>query len=110
MKILKTTTDDKKTIYQMTKGATIQRMQDATGKDLVISDYVHYVDEKDDGSSVDILSILTEEGEIYATNSKTVTNSFFEIEEIAGNIKGETIEIVSGTTKAGRTYYDCCWK
>lgn len=108
MKIIKTTNEDKKVIYKMTKAADIQRLQDNAGKEITVEDYCLYQDERQTGESVTVLSIRGD-GRTVATNSPTFIETFFEIEDIAGNIIGEKIRVDKGTSKAGRTFYSCVW-
>ena len=110
MKIIQTSTEDKKIIYRMTQGAGIKRISDAVGKEITVRAYVLYDDQKQDGSVVRVLSIMDEDGSIYATNSGTVQQSFADIDEINEGIVGEVVEVCSGIAKSGRTYYDLCWK
>lgn len=108
MKIIKTTTEDKKMVYQMTKAADIQRLQDNAGKEITVEAYCLYQDERQNGDVVTVLSIRGD-GRTVATNSPTFIETFGEIEEIAGNIIGERIRVDQGTSKAGRTFYSCVW-
>lgn len=108
MKIIKTTTEDKKQVYQMTKAADIQRLQDNAGQEITVEAYCLYQDERQTGDVVTVLSIRGD-GRTVATNSPTFIETFCEIEEIAGNIIGEKIRVDKGTSKAGRTFYSCVW-
>lgn len=108
MKIIRVTTEDKKSIYQMTKAADIQRLQDNVGQEITVEAYCLYQNERQPGDVVTVLSIRGD-GRTVATNSPTFIEAFCEIEEIAGDIIGEKIRVENGTSKAGRTFYSCVW-
>lgn len=112
MRIVTTTTNDRKTLYQMTKGANINRIQDNEGKTITVADYVVYEDTKASGDTMVILSIRDESGEIFATNSPTFKEAFYDISVICGepsDMVGEKVKIESGTSKAGRKFFTCSW-
>ena len=96
----------KKEIYQMTMSPKIQKISDNKGVVIDVAAYCFYSDEKDDGKSVDILSVMDADGSIYATNSTTFRDDFERICEI---MDGEdfSIEVISGTSKAGREFFTC---
>ena len=96
----------KKEIYQMTMSPKIQKISDNKGVVIDVAAYCFYSDEKDDGKSVDILSVMDADGSIYATNSTTFRDDF---ERICQIMDGEdfSIEVISGTSKAGREFFTC---
>ena len=96
----------KKEVYQMTMSPKIQKISDNKGVVIDVAAYCFYSDEKDDGKTVDILSVMDADGSIYATNSPTFRDDFERICEI---MDGEdfSIEVISGTSKAGREFVTC---
>lgn len=58
---------------------------------------------------MDCISLLTDQGEILGTNSKTVMNSFRELLDLCSDnaIDFTTVDVVitSGTSKSGNTFY-----
>lgn len=58
---------------------------------------------------MDCISLLTDQGEILGTNSKTVINSFIELLDLCNDnaIDFTTVDVVitSGTSKSGNTFY-----
>lgn len=105
--ITKTSKDlNKKELYQMTKSPKIQKMSDNKGVVIDVAAYCFYTDEKNDGKSVDIVSIMDNDGAVYATNSPTFMSDF---EDICDIMEGEdfSIEVISGTSKAGREFITC---
>ena len=96
----------KKEIYQMTMSPKIQKISDNKGVVIDVAAYCFYSDEKADGNTIDILSVMDADGSIYATNSPTFRDDFERICEI---MDGEdfSIQVISGTSKAGREFVTC---
>lgn len=96
----------KKEVYQMTMSPKIQKISDNKGVVIDVAAYCFYSDEKADGKTVDILSVMDADGSIYATNSPTFRDDF---ERICAIMDGEdfSIEVISGTSKAGREFVTC---
>lgn len=95
--------------YHLTMSPAIQKMKDAKGANLSVSAWCVYEDEDKDGKNQYILSILTKEGEIFATNSKTFIDDFVKMWDLFAEC-GETvnsINVVSGFSKANREYITC---
>lgn len=95
-------------IYKMTKGASIQKVSENAGEAFDVDAYIIYEDEKED-SITEILSILTKDGEVYATNSPTFQREFNDLVSIFEMTKEALppIKIVEGLSKSGRTFYRC---
>ena len=87
-------------------------MQEYANKDVVdntsipVAGYLTFTDEKENGDSVDILSIITPDNEVFSCQSATFKRSFDNITNIMHGKQFSIIK-VSGTTKAGRPYIDC---
>lgn len=94
-----------KDIYKMTKSNSIKKMSAVDGT-LACVGFIYYEDEKADGSTVPILSIENEGGEVYATNSATFIRSFLDIFEMMQELP---IDIVVGhaESKKGRPFIYC---
>lgn len=93
--------------YVMTLDNGIVSMKDVEdGTVIKVSGYLFFNDTKADGSSVEMLSILGEDGNAYSTQSETFKTSFT---NIAGVMKEKSFAIIkqSGTTKNGRPYVNC---
>lgn len=71
-----------------------------------VAGYLTFTDEKEDGDSVDILSIITPDNEVFSCQSETFKRSFDNITSIMHGKQFSVIK-VSGTTKNGRPYIDC---
>lgn len=95
-------------IYKMTKGASIQKVSENTDSMFEVDAYIIYEDEKED-SITEILSIMTKDGTVYATNSPTFQREFNDLISIFELTKEALppIKIVEGLSKSGRTFYRC---
>lgn len=93
--------------YLMTLDRGIQSLKDVDDNTHIsVAGYLTFTDEKDNGDSVDILSIITPDNEVFSCQSATFKRSFGNIANIMHD-KAFSIIKVSGITKAGRPYIDC---
>ena len=100
--------------YALTKSPKIQRMSDIVGSVISVKAYAVYTDEDKEGKSRVILSIMDQDGDVYATNSVSFAREFADIVSMCEQCDGldlaealSSIEIMSGTSKSGRTYLTC---
>ena len=93
----------KKQIYNMTRGPKVEKVQKSVGIH-EFKGFVYYSDEKQDGTEIQVLSILIEGNKAIATNSQTFIPQFLEAYEM---LDGDftKFEVVQTSTKAGRTCY-----
>lgn len=110
MKITKATTEDKRELYFMTTAPTIGRISDHKGEQFGVAGYAFYVDEQIDKETgelheVNLLSIKTPEGEVFATNSETFMREFEKIVDIFE--LGFEITVIEGESKKGRKFVSC---
>ena len=102
-----------KEIYKLTMYPMTQSMKDAVGSRIEIGAWASYEDvNKKTGELQEVLAIMTPDGEIFATNSPTFKECFFQMQELFQNM-GETvhtISVISGTSKAGREYISCAFE
>ena len=93
--------------YLMTLDRGIKSLKDVEDNTSIsVAGYLTFTDEKENGDSVDILSIITPDNEVFSCQSATFKRSFNNIANIMHD-KSFSIIKVSGTTKAGRPYIDC---
>ena len=98
---------DKVDEYLMTKGKDTHSVKDVDdGTSIVVDGYIIFTDVKKDGNEIEVMSIITPEKEVYATQSQTFKESLLDIISIIGDGVAPIVKI-SGTTKAGRPYVDC---
>ena len=97
--------------YKMTLGREITVLKDVPDGTMIDVDaFCEYIDVKDDGSEVTLLSILDKDGQVYSCQSATFRRSFSDICDIMVNENGFdnfSIKKLSGVTKAGRPFIDC---
>lgn len=98
---------DKVDEYLMTKGKDTQSVKDVEdGTHITVDGYIVFTDIKKDGTEIEVMSVITPEKEVYATQSQTFKESLLDIISILGSGSAPIVKI-SGTTKAGRPYVDC---
>lgn len=99
----------KKEIYQLTRSPKAQKISDADGSVLDVKASCLYEDtDETTGEVRTILSFLTDDGEIFGTNSPTFQRDYADMCEIFGE-EPFPVEVVSGISKAGRTFYNCVY-
>lgn len=93
--------------YLMTLDRGIKSLKDVEDNtSITVAGYLTFTDEKENGNSVDILSIITPDNEVFSCQSATFKRSFDNICNIMHDKQFSIIK-VSDTTKAGRPYIDC---
>lgn len=102
-------TMSKKQQYNLTLSPKTQKMKDAKGGVLDVSAWCVYEDTDNDGEARRVLAIETPEGETYATNSATFQTDFAAMVALFGPGGVDRIEVISGTSKAGREYITCAY-
>ena len=93
--------------YLMTLDRGIKTLKDVKDNTSIpVAGYLTFTDEKENGDSVDILSIITPDNEVFSCQSVTFKRSFDNITNIMRDKQFSIIK-VSGTTKNGRPFIDC---
>ena len=93
--------------YLMTLDKGIKSFKDVEDNTIIpVAGYLTFTDEKENGDSVDILSLITPDNEVFTCQSATFKRSFDNITNIMHGKQFSVIKI-SGTTKNGRSYIDC---
>lgn len=93
--------------YLMTLDRNIKSLKDVEDNTTIsVAGYLTFTDEKENGDSVDILSIITPDNEVFSCQSATFKRSFNNIINIMHD-KAFSVIKLSGVTKAGRPYIDC---
>lgn len=98
--------DDKRTIYKMTKADGSKSLKDCVGEIIKPVGVIEYDDVNTKGEEIHMISIIDENFNVYAGQSNTFKNRFYEIDEMF-DIGEYEIKITSGVTKAGREYVSC---
>lgn len=103
MRTVKTNIGSKVEQYKAVKNA--HAVKDLPDGFELTTDYIHYVDEKEDGKEVEILSVKGSDGVYYGTNSATFRNDYLEIIDMfEGSDEPFTIVKDSNVSKAGRQF------
>jgi hypothetical protein len=93
--------------YLMTLDRRIKSLKNVDDNtSIAVAGYLTFTDEKENGDSVEILSIITPDNEVFSCQSATFKRSFDNIINIM-NGKPFSIIKLSGTTKSDRPYIDC---
>lgn len=94
--------------YLMMKSPAITSIKDvADGTSIEVDGYMVFEDEKEDGDTSTIVSIITPAREVFSAQSKTFRDSLIDIAELMEDAPHYSIKKISGTTKAGRPYVNC---
>ena len=93
--------------YLMTKAPTIKTIKTLDDGDVInVAGYLEFVDVKDDGTTSELMSIITSDNTVYSTQSVTFKRSIKEIETVMQGFPFP-VKKISGQSKAGRKYVDC---
>ena len=93
--------------YLLMSSPSIKSAKDIDdGQKITVESYMIFTDEKDDGSSVEVMAIMTPDKKVYSCQSATFKRS---IQEIASIMKGKQFTVVksSGKTKSNRDFINC---
>ena len=108
MIIIKNTTKEFTAIekYLMTTAPTIKTVKTLQDGDVInVAGYLEFDDVKDDGTTVELMSIITTDNAVYSTQSVTFKSSIKDIEDIMEF--PFPVKKISGQSKAGRKFVDC---
>ena len=93
--------------YLMTKAPTIKTIKTLQDDDVIsVAGYLEFVDEKEDGTTAELMSIITTDNVVYSTQSVTFKRSIKDIESVMQGFPFP-VKKISGQSKAGRKYVDC---
>ena len=92
--------------YLMTTAPTIKTVKTLQDGDVInVAGYLEFVDEKEDGTTAELMSIITTDKAVYSTQSVTFKRSIKNIEVVMQF--PFPVKKISGQSKAGRKYVDC---
>ena len=95
--------------YFLTKAQDIQKMTEAVDQTLDLAAWAIYTDKNVDGQEVELFSMLTEDGDKFATNSRTFIGAFREILDIFEPAEVKRLKVMNGTSKNNRTFVTCAY-
>lgn len=96
----------KRDIYKLSMDASIKKMRDYVGSEMTPVKYLNYKDVDSKGAENEILSIMDENGDVFATNSKTFKEDFMKMVELFGD-EDFAFTVISGVSKNGREFITC---
>lgn len=104
-----TTAENKKRQYQLTRNPATKKLTDATDNIISVCGYCYYDDSKEEGKEKIILTLLTSDGIVYGTNSKTAQDNFDDILEFFEDDMYEDegsipVKVVTSESKNKRTF------
>ena len=93
--------------YLMTKAPTIKTVKSLDDGDVInVAGYIEFVDVKEDGTTSELMSIITPDNMVYSTQSVTFKRSIKDIETVMQGFPFP-VKKISGQSNAGRKYVDC---
>lgn len=93
--------------YLMTKAPTIKTVKTLDDGDVInVAGYIEFVDVKEDGTTSELMSLITSDNTVYSTQSVTFKRSIKDIETVMQGFPFP-VKKISGQSKAGRKYVDC---
>lgn len=103
MRTIKTTISSKVEQFKAVKNAS--SIKDMMDGEILTKTFIQYVDEKQDGKEVELISVLGADGEYHASQSPTFIHDYLEIIDLfEGSDEEITIVKASNSSKNGRTF------
>ena len=97
---------DERAVFNITHGKNLSKVSDNLGRVFDVSEYIVYADtDRQTGTERQVLAMVTEDGDILSSNSATVIRTFLDMVDVL-KMPINGVEITSGQSKSGRTYYD----
>lgn len=108
---------NKKLIYKLTSSPEVQKMSTIDDGRIDVTHYCFYTDVKErngETSTVQVLALMTRQGEIFGTNSATVQAEFTRVLDLFEEdleVEGGYIplHIFKGVSKNNRTFLTCAY-
>nr|DAH11292.1 MAG TPA: ssDNA binding protein [Caudoviricetes sp.] len=93
--------------YLLTVAPTIKTVKTLEDGDVLnVAGYLEFVDVKEDGTTFELMSIITTNNMVYSAQSVTFKRSIKDIESVMQGFPFP-VKKISGQSKAGRKYVDC---
>lgn len=108
---------NKKLIYKLTSSPEVQKMSTIDDGRIDVIHYCYYTDQKErngEVSTVQVLALMTRQGEIFGTNSATVQAEFSRVldlfeEDLEAEDGYIPLHIFKGVSKNNRTFLTCAY-
>ena len=94
-------TMDNRTAFKLMKSPEVKKMIAAENSILEVAEWLMFTD-----TNYTVLTVKTDDGEMFGTISETFIKAFDEIVSFFGNDVG-AIKVIKGTSKNGREYITC---
>lgn len=94
--------------YQLLRSPKMGKMSDVKGQRLQVAAYILREEQNEAGEVNKICSILTADGDMYATNSVTFIREFEAVIECVGD-ESFPLDVLDGVSRNGRHYVTCAW-
>jgi hypothetical protein len=113
MKIIKSFPENlsMKQAYNLTRNPDSRPMKTLEGATFNIEAYALYEDENAKGETLEVLAVLTSEGDTFSTISSTFKRDFEAIIDVANqygaDLASVDVEVIGGESKQGRHYIGC---
>jgi len=117
IRIDKNAEGNKKLIYKLTSSPEVQKMSTIDDGRIDVTHYCFYTDQKErngEVSTVQVLALMTRQGEIFGTNSATVQSEFSRVldlfeEDLEAEDGYIPLHIFKGVSKNNRTFLTCAY-
>ena len=101
---------DKATKYDLIRNPQMQKLSTAKGQRLTVKAYMLREEPDANGELKKILSHITKDGDMFATNSPVCIREFEAIIDCLDGDEGEfDIMVLDGVSRNGRHYCTCAW-
>ena len=96
-------------LYNLIQAPGREKLTAAKGAILTLASWVYFTDIDSKGDEVALMSMTTDDGKTYTTNSSTFCRDFGNAVEMYKEFGEEftKIQVVTGTSKNGREYITC---
>lgn len=117
IRIDKNAEGNKKLIYKLTSSPEVQKMSTIDDGRIDVTHYCYYTDQKErngEFTTVQVLALMTRQGEIFGTNSQTVQSEFSRVLDLfEEDLEAEggyiPLHIFKGVSKNNRTFLTCAY-
>lgn len=94
--------------YLLTVAPTIKTVKTLHDGDVInVAGYLEFIDEKEDGTTTELMSIITTDNAVFSTQSVTFKRSIKDIETVMRGQFPFPVKKISGESNAGRKFVDC---
>ena len=99
-------------MYRLTKSPDVAKLSTMKNQELEIARFIVHEDVTTTGEPITVAAFETEQGEVFATNSRTFTRDFLDILTMckeAGEPVPHRIKVLPKTGMSGREYIQCVY-